>query len=65
MSDVEIVRLQVRGEAKELAEQWRQEARKQAQLGNARRELFYYLAADAMEAWADEVFSATSPWPGL
>ena len=63
MSDVEIVRLQVRGEAKDLAEQWRREARKQARAGNARRELFYYMAADAMEAWADEVFSSASVWP--
>lgn len=65
MSDVEVVRIQLRAEAKELAEQWRREARKQRRAGNARRALFYYLAADAMEAWADKVFSATSVWPGL
>ena len=65
MADMEVTRDQLHAQAKSLVRQWRRESREQRRDGHSRQAWLYLSAADALEGWADRVFSPTTVWPGL
>lgn len=65
MADLDVARAESRLDVKKLAAQWRRQAHREREEGYPRRGLFLDSAADALEGWADKVFSSTTLWPGL
>ena len=65
MADLDAVRADARADVRKLAGQWHRRANRERQDGYARKGLLLDSAADAIDAWADKMFSATTAWPGL
>ena len=65
MADLEVARSQAHRDVRALAKSWRGAASRERSGGSARQAMLYEAAADALEAWAYKVFSATTVWPGL
>ena len=65
LADLDDARIELRADTRKFANQWRREALVQRRMGNSRQHWLYVSAADALEGWADKIFSPTTVWPGL